>query len=124
MILFVCLMETCLSGLRYLLAKEAGFNRPREFESRRLRNKIIMSFSAIMSMEVWSMILYYYSNITHYAHYYRNHTFDTMVTRVPRISHSRRIHPYSTRHRNNTFPRTYYPRRKSTQIVTIKNTLS
>ena len=31
-------METCLSGLRYIFAKDAGFNRPREFESRRLRN--------------------------------------------------------------------------------------
>ncbi len=31
--------ETCRSGLTYLLAKEAGFNRPREFESLRLRNR-------------------------------------------------------------------------------------
>ena len=31
-------METCRSGLTYLLAKEAGLNRPREFESLRLRN--------------------------------------------------------------------------------------
>ncbi len=31
-------METCLSGLRYIFAKDAGFNRPREFESRRLRD--------------------------------------------------------------------------------------
>ena len=30
-------LETCRSGLTYLLAKEAGFNRPREFESLRLR---------------------------------------------------------------------------------------
>ena len=30
-------LETCLSGLRYLLAKEAGCKKPREFESHRLR---------------------------------------------------------------------------------------
>ena len=29
--------ETCQSGLSYFFAKEVGFNRPREFESRRLR---------------------------------------------------------------------------------------
>lgn len=31
-------METCQSGRMYLLAKEAGLNRPRGFESHRLRN--------------------------------------------------------------------------------------
>lgn len=32
-------METCRSGLTYLLAKEAGLNRPRGFKSHRLRKK-------------------------------------------------------------------------------------
>ena len=32
--------ETCQSGLMYLFAKEAGFNRPRWSESSRLRIKI------------------------------------------------------------------------------------
>ncbi len=31
-------METCQSGLMYLLAKEADFNQSREFESLRLRH--------------------------------------------------------------------------------------
>jgi hypothetical protein len=34
-------MEPCRSGLTYLFAKEAGFNRPRRFESSRFRNKIM-----------------------------------------------------------------------------------
>ena len=37
--------ETCQSGLMYLFAKEAGFNRPREFESRRLR-QVELSYPA------------------------------------------------------------------------------
>jgi hypothetical protein len=44
-------METCRSGLTYLLAKEAGFNRPREFESLRLRikNKVSGDSDALFS---------------------------------------------------------------------------
>ena len=34
--------EPCQSGLTYLFAKEAGFNRPRGFESRRLRLKVLV----------------------------------------------------------------------------------
>ena len=39
-------LETCLSGLRYLLAKEAGCKKPREFESHRLRQKSKSHFEA------------------------------------------------------------------------------
>ena len=37
-------MEPCQSGLTYLFAKEAGSKIPREFESRRLRNKTKSGF--------------------------------------------------------------------------------